>query len=189
MPIVIRHILQLPVDIFTVFPAHVKYKSYRSKYEIESITVNGNEKPTEDNPQGLGSYLELSGMGCDEIFRILDMHNETFGDLFKRCERWFNTDFHFTRLDVAIDDKNETPYFTIEQIKRKTEKEEYIANSNTHRFNSSKYQKLDLANTIYISAGKSDMIYRLFKNENSFRPQPPWTDVFYRNTVNSSDFL
>lgn len=176
---VIRHILQLPVNIFTVFPAHVKHKSYMSKYEIGNITVYGNPKQTEDNPQGLGSYLVLTGMGCDEVFRILDISNATFGDLFKRCERWFSTDFHFTRLDIAIDDKNETPYFTIEQIKRKCEKEEYIANSNTHRFNSSKYDVLDLANTVYIGAGKSDMTYRFYDKDKevSMKYDKPYDEI------------
>ena len=50
--------------------------------------------------------------------------------MFRRCERRYGLDnFHFTRLDVAIDDKNEKPFFTLEQIKKKCEKEEFIANS------------------------------------------------------------
>ena len=50
--------------------------------------------------------------------------------MFRRCERRYGLyNFHFTRLDVAIDDKNEKPFFTLEQIKKKCEKEEFIANS------------------------------------------------------------
>jgi len=49
------------------------------------------------------------------------------GICFRRCERRYGRDnFHFTRLDIAIDDKNEKPFFTIEQIKKKCEKEEFI---------------------------------------------------------------
>ena len=80
--------------------------------------------------QGLGCYLVMTGRGCDDIFRILDSRNSTFGDMFRRCERRYGLDnFHFTRLDIAIDDKNEKPFFTIEQIKKKCEKEEFISNS------------------------------------------------------------
>ena len=69
----------------------------------------------------------MTGRGCDDIFRILDSRNCTFGDMFKHCERRYGQDnFHFTRLDIAIDDKNEKPFFTIEQIKKKCEKEEFI---------------------------------------------------------------
>ena len=72
----------------------------------------------------------MTGRGCDDIFRILDSRNYTFGDMFKHCERRYGLDnFHFTRLDIAIDDKNEKPFFTIEQIKKKCEKEEFISNS------------------------------------------------------------
>ena len=100
---------------------------------------------------GLSAYLVLKGKGCDEIFRILDMHGQTFGDLFRRCERWFYGSFHFTRLDIAIDDRNEVPYFTPEQLKRKCEKEEYIANSNTHHFAESKYEVFDRKDGLYRS--------------------------------------
>lgn len=99
-------------------------------------------------------FLVLSSRGGDKIFSMLDMHYDTFDDLFRICERWFKDSFYFTRMDIAIDYKNEIPYFTTDQIKRKCEKEEYIANSNTHRFNESKYEEFDTAKTVYIGEGK-----------------------------------
>ena len=63
--------------------------------------------------------------------------------------------FHFTRLDIAIDDKNEKPFFTIEQIKKKCEKEEFISNSEGYHFDESKFDDFDTAKTVYIGAGKS----------------------------------
>ena len=124
------HILGLPTDIFNVYPASIKYKTYQARWQIGDIYVSGDARKTEDNPQGLGCYLVMTGRGCDDIFRILDSRNYTFGDMFRRCERRYGLDnFHFTRLDIAIDDKNEKPFFTIEQIKKKCEKEEFISNS------------------------------------------------------------
>ena len=123
---VIRWVLELPIDIFTKYPAKVKHKSYQSLHQAGSIKVFGDSKQTEDNPDGTGCYLVLSGMGWDEIFRILDMHGYSFGDLFRHCERLYGSKFRFTRLDIAIDDRNETPFFTPEQIKRKCEREEFI---------------------------------------------------------------
>ena len=124
------HILGLPTDIFNVYPASVKFKTYQARWQIGDIYVSGDARKTEDNPQGLGCYLVMTGRGCDDIFRILDSRNYTFGDMFKHCERRYGLDnFHFTRLDIAIDDKNEKPFFTIEQIKKKCEKEEFISNS------------------------------------------------------------
>ena len=114
------HILGLPTDIFNVYPATIKFKTYQARWQIGDIYVSGDARKTEDNPQGLGCYLVMTGRGCDDIFRILNSRNYTFGDMFKRCERRYGLDnFHFTRLDIAIDDKNEKPFFTIEQIKKK----------------------------------------------------------------------
>ena len=129
------HILGLPTDIFNVYPASIKYKTYQARWQIGDIYVSGDARKTEDNPQGLGCYLVMTGRGCDDIFRILDSRNCTFGDMFKHCERRYGQDnFHFTRLDIAIDDKNEKPFFTIEQIKKKCEKEEFISNSEGYHF-------------------------------------------------------
>ncbi len=117
------HILGLPTDIFNVYPASVKFKTYQARWQIGDIYVSGDARKTEDNPQGLGCYLVMTGRGCDDIFRILDSRNYTFGDMFKHCERRYGLDnFHFTRLDIAIDDKNEKPFFTIEQIKKNAKK-------------------------------------------------------------------
>ena len=47
----------------------------------------------------LGCYLVMTGRGCDDIFRILDSRNYTFGDMFKHCERRYGLDnFHFTSV-------------------------------------------------------------------------------------------
>lgn len=140
------HILGLPTDIFNVYPATVKFKTYQARWQIGDIYVSGDARKTEDTPQGLGCYLVMTGRGCDDIFRILDSRNYTFGDMFKHCERRYGLDnFHFTRLDIAIDDKNEKPFFTIEQIKKKCEKEEFISNSEGYHFDESKFDDFDTA--------------------------------------------
>ena len=143
------YILGLPTDIFNVYPATIKFKTYQARWQIGDIYVSGDARKTEDNPQGLGCYLVMTGRGCDDIFRILDSRNDTFGDMFRRCERRYGLDnFHFTRLDIAIDDKNEKPFFTIEQIKKKCEKEEFISNSEGYHFDESKFDDFDTANVI-----------------------------------------
>ena len=160
------HILGLPTDIFNVYPATVKFKTYQARWQIGDIYVSGDARKTEDTPQGLGCYLVMTGRGCDDIFRILDSRNYTFGDMFKHCERRYGLDnFHFTRLDIAIDDKNEKPFFTIEQIKKKCEKEEFISNSEGYHFDESKFDDFDTAKTVYIGAGKSGLSYRFYDKD------------------------
>ncbi len=145
----------------------IKFKTYQARWEIGDIYVSGRtQRKTEDNPQGLGCYLVMTGRGCDDIFRILDSRNYTFGDMFRHCERRYGLDnFHFTRLDIAIDDKNEKPFFTIEQIKKKCEKEEFISNSEGYHFDESKFDDFDTAKTVYIGAGKSGLSYRFYDKD------------------------
>ena len=69
------HILGLPTDIFNVYPATIKFKTYQARWQIGDIYVSGDARKTEDNPQGLGCYLVMTGRGCDDIFRILDSRN------------------------------------------------------------------------------------------------------------------
>lgn len=74
------HILGLPTDIFNVYPATVRFKTYQTRWEIGDIYVSGDARKTEDNPQGLGCYLVMTGRGCDDIYRILEDKYLTFGD-------------------------------------------------------------------------------------------------------------
>ena len=57
------HILGLPTDIFNVYPASVKFKTYQARWQIGDIYVSGDARKTEDNPQGLGCYLVMTGRG------------------------------------------------------------------------------------------------------------------------------
>ena len=65
---VITHILDLLPDIFNVYPATVKFKTYQTRREIGDIYVSGDAKKIEDNTKGLGCYLVMTDKGCDDIF-------------------------------------------------------------------------------------------------------------------------
>ena len=152
------HILGLPTDIFNVYPATIKFKTYQARWQIGDIYVSGDARKTEDNPQGLGCYLVMTGRGCDDIFRILDSRNYTFGDMFRRCERRYGLDnFHFTRLDIAIDDRNEKPFFTIEQIKKNVKKRNLSRIVRATTLTKAMFDDFDTAKTVYIGAGKSGL--------------------------------
>ena len=71
----------------------------------------------------------MTGRGCDDIFLYSQQQKLYLWGYVQRCERRYGLDnFHFTRLDIAIDDKNEKPFFYHrEQIKKKCEKEEFIS--------------------------------------------------------------
>lgn len=157
--------MDMPEDIFITYPAKVAFKTYQTRWQLGDIYISGNAKPTEDNPQELGCYLVMTGRGCDDIFNILDSHNRTFGHMFHQCVCWFGTEFHFTRLDIAIDDRNEVPFFTPAQIRKKFEKEEFVSTSDFYHFDDSKYDTDDLARTAYLGSGKSAISYCFYDKD------------------------
>ena len=81
----------------------------------------------------------------------------------KKVQDHTEQDHHAAYL--AIDDKNEKPFFTIEQIKKKCEKEEFISNSEGYHFDESKFDDFDTAKTVYIGAGKSGLSYRFYDKD------------------------
>jgi len=89
----------------------------------------------------------------------------SYGDFFQKCCRLLGESvFHLTRLDIAIDDKNEVPYFTIERIKKKCLNEEFISKSRSYRFAESSFVD-GTAKTVYIGDGKSNLSYRFYDKD------------------------
>jgi len=164
----IQRILGLPFEFFNRQETRVKHQAYTSLYQCGSIKVFADISPSEANPLGLGCYLVLSGKGCgdyQDCFSMQGKYEHTYGDFFRKCRRLLGEEaFHLTRLDIAVDDKNKVPYFTIEQIKRKCLKDEFISKSRSYRFAESSFVE-GTAKTVYIGDGKSNLSYRFYDKD------------------------
>lgn len=164
----IQRVLGMPFEFFRRQEAHVRHQAYTSLYQCAGIKVFADVKPTTENPLGAGCYLVLGGQGCDDYqgcFSVWEGCAETYGDFFHKCNRIMGSSgFHLTRLDIAIDDKNEVPYFTIERIKKKCLNEEFISNSRSYRFAESSFMD-GTAKTVYIGDGKSNLSYRFYDKD------------------------
>lgn len=162
----INRLFQLPEYLFSKSNARIKHKDYTKQYGMGNIRIYSDTQPTQENPLGLGSYLVLTGSGCDLLQMFLRAQKKTFSDFFRDCKELFGEEtFHLTRLDIAIDDRNEVPYFTMEQIKKKCMKEEFISRSRSYSFDESSFPDGDTAKTIYIGDGKSNIRYRLYDKD------------------------
>jgi len=162
----ISRLFQLPEYLFSKSYGRVKYKDYTKQYDMGNIRIYSDAQPTQKNPLGQGSYLVLTGSGCDLLQMFLRAQKKTFSDFFRECMKLFGEEsFHLTRLDIAIDDRNEIPYFTMEQIKKKCLKEEFISRSRSYSFDESSFQDGDTAKTIYIGDSKSNIRYRLYDKD------------------------
>ncbi|MEG1066752.1 MAG: replication initiation factor domain-containing protein [Erysipelotrichaceae bacterium] len=71
--------------------------------------------------------------------------------------------FHLIWIDIAIEDRNDIPFFTVEQIKRKCLKDEFVSKSKSNRFAESSFDE-DIAKTVCIGDGKNN-INRLYDKD------------------------
>jgi len=168
---VIEQLIHLPLWLFRKSEGRVKYKEYTKEYSMGSFTVYGDSKRTEKNPLGLGCYLSLGGYGCSQLQLFLDTQKQSLSGFFCDCVELFGKDgFHVTRLDIAIDDRNEVPYFTIQQIKRKCLKGEFIARGKEiQSVESGKsedgMEEVDTGKTVYIGSIKANIRYRFYDKD------------------------
>ena len=105
---VILGILGLPMELFVRNSGHVKFKRYTICYQLDSVRVYAEPPPDDDNLEGLGCYLVLTGKGCRDLANFMEGQGKTFRGFFHVCDiRVRNGTYHLTRLDIAIDDKND----------------------------------------------------------------------------------
>jgi Putative phage replication protein RstA len=142
----------------------MKHKTYTRIYEFGRIQLYGKCEVAPTNPNGLGVCLILSGEGCDQLTKILTGKGKELVDFFRECENYYEGSYHFTRLDIAIDDKNIVPYFTIEQLYKKCKKEEYISNARSHSLRESTTKDI-ISKTLYIGTRTSDMLIRFYDKD------------------------
>lgn len=174
----IRKVLRLPIDYFMIHKAKVKHKDYTHLYQFGTVRVYG-DRQLKDGRQEAGCYLILSGQGCDDYYSFLQTLKHTYSDFFSTCLQIVGRgNFHLTRLDIAIDDKNDIPYFTVEQIKRKCLKDEFVSKSKSYRFSESSFDEAT-AKTVYIGDGKSNISYRFYDKdkEQAGKYQLPYEEI------------
>ncbi|MEG0614099.1 MAG: replication initiation factor domain-containing protein [Clostridium sp.] len=160
----IRKVLGLPLDYFMIQKAKVKHKDYTNLYQFGTIKVYG-DRQSKDGTSEAGCYLILSGQGCEDYYSFLQTSKHTYSDFFKICLQIVGRgNFQLTRIDIAIDHRNDIPFFTVAQIKRKFLKDESVSKSKSYRFAESSFDE-DIEKTVYIGDGKSNISYRFYDTD------------------------
>ncbi|MBC6316472.1 replication initiation factor domain-containing protein [Listeria grandensis] len=146
---VFDNILDINELYFSKQPRGIRYKSYTTLYQHGNIQVYADIEPSLNNPKGTGCYLNMSGIGCHQLKIYLDAQKRSWKDFFQSCaQQSGKSGFHITRIDVAIDDRNTKPAFTVAQLHRKCEKGEFISKSRHHRLQQSSSDKVKSAKTL-----------------------------------------
>ncbi|MBL1231002.1 replication initiation factor domain-containing protein [Enterococcus sp. BWB1-3] len=158
---VIREYLALPIEIFEKDYRGIQYKEYDTRYTFGQLVLFS----IEQQPDKQECYLTLSGEGCRQFEKHLERNHQTWELFFRNCFSYSDSVVRMTRIDVAIDDKNEVPFFTIKELYQKAEHELYKSISQTHSYTDSKFSLNDGAKTLYIGAQKSRVRFRFYDKD------------------------
>lgn len=154
--------LQIDLACFLIESGRVKHKPYDICYTYGSIKIFTEET---SKTGSLECYLVLSGEGCTVYERLLEAMKQTWRDFFQRLFRYFDGFFQVKRLDVALDDRNEQPYFTVKQLIDKAEKNQFYSSNRKYDV----YQSTTIGNrksfTLYIGKRKSDLMFRIYDKD------------------------
>jgi len=176
----ITYVLQIPPKFFQVRNGRVQHMPYTKLYHCGKVQVFGDVPPSENNPKGVGCYLSLTGGGCREFFDIFcnelweeNLAKRNYGMFFTSCNLRQRFDYrgyeylsyHVTRLDIAIDDFNEKPFFTPQQLYKKCLKGEFVSASRTFGGSEKGTAEDGLGKTLYIGDGSSNLSYRFYDKD------------------------
>lgn len=159
---VLETVLQIDSVCFLVENGRVKHKPYDICYTYGSIKIFTEEYSESGNME---CYLVLSGDGCTVYEQLLQAMNMTWHDFFKRLIQYYDSFFQVKRLDIALDDRNELPYFTVKQLISKCERKMFYSKNRKHDIYESSFQGTQKSRTLYIGKRKSDLMFRIYDKD------------------------
>lgn len=170
---VIRDYLDLPIEAFEKGYRGIQYKEYDTRYTFGQIVLFSIEEQSDKQE----CYLTLSGEGCRQLEKHLSRMNQTCESFFNNCFSYSDSIVRMTRIDIAIDDKNKIPFFTIKDLYKKCENELYQSISEMHSYHDSKFSLNDGAKTLYIGARKSRVRFRFYDKEQALKQKLPMDNL------------
>lgn len=153
---VIENFLGIDIDDCSLADGKLHYYNYNSYFSYGLIQVY----TYKDAPYIEDCILQMSGAACTQFLIMLENHSSSWREFFKKIFTK-NGNAEILRLDVALDDKNEKPYFLIKQLISKAKKALYWSNGREYSIHESKY-KLSTGKTLNIGARTSDIMIRIY---------------------------
>lgn len=158
----IQQILKLDIHYFLLGEGHVKHKEFDGCYSYGDIKLYAyRHLPIDFEGE---SFLILSGEACTMYEHLLNGLGENWRMFFQRlC--LYEGRFKVKRLDIALDDTNEIPFFTIQQLIKKCKSGEYFSNRRKFSIAESKFLGTEMAKTLYIGQRTSDIMFRFYDKD------------------------
>ena len=159
-------VLQISLDCIAVQSAYLKHESYDVVYSCGPIKYYTFQEENQSYQRGT---LVMSGQACTMYeWAILGSDSTVlvFQALAWRFHQYaLTTSFIFDvkRLDLALDDYNEKPFFSLELIIGKVKRKQYLSKGRTTKLIDSEYDKKSRAKTQQIGARGSECLLRFYE--------------------------
>lgn len=155
-------LLKIEKQCFLVESAQIRHKEYDVCYSYGSLRVYTYEFPPHDETE---CYLVFSGDACTLFERLLVSMDSSWTVFFQQLVSQFSQRFKVKRLDVALDDRNEEPYFKIEQLIKLCKKKRYESRNRKFHVSESNVVGTKTSKTLYIGKRTSDVMFRIYDKD------------------------
>lgn len=158
----LNDLLRIDKSCLMVESAMVKHKDYDICYSYGSLKIYSFEFLIDEETE---LYLSFSGDACTLFERLLCSLQDTWENFFCKLIKQFENRFKIKRLDVALDDRNEIPYFKVEQLIKLCKKKQYESRRRKFHVTESNIQGTKTSKTLYIGKRTSDIMFRIYDKD------------------------
>ncbi|WP_234984640.1 replication initiation factor domain-containing protein [Pilibacter termitis] len=109
--------------------------------------------------------MVFSGDACSLYERQLISLESSWIIFFQQLVLQFNQRFKVKRLDIALDDRNELPYFKVEQLIKLCKKKRYESRKRKFHIAESNVVGTKTSKTLYIGKRTSDIMFRIYDKD------------------------
>lgn len=155
-------LLKIEKRCFLVEKAQIRHKEYDVCYSYGSLRIYTFEFPSDDETE---CYLVFSGETCSLYERLLSSLESSWTIFFQQLVSQFKQRFKVKRLDIALDDRNEQPYFKIEQLIKLCKKKRYESRKRKFHVTESNVVGTKTSKTLYIGKRTSDIMFRIYDKD------------------------
>lgn len=163
---VFTNLLQISLDCVSLQPAYLKHEEYEVMYSCGSIKYY---TFSDSHQSFLRGTLILSGQGCT-MYEWATLASSPFSLVFQELAWQFHqlaiqTQFTFEvkRLDLALDDYNQKPFFSMDLIIGKTKRRQFLSKGRQTKLIDSEFDKKTRAKTQQIGVRGSNCLFRFYE--------------------------
>src|SRR5699024_11138675 len=112
--------------------------------------------------------LVFSGQACTTYEWIMLSYNAKANVFQELATRFYDYasqaafTFEIKRLDLALDDYNEVPYFTVNQIHNKVKRKQFLSKGRSYQLHDSEFDAKQRAKTVSIGVRGSACMFRAY---------------------------